>query len=136
MDYRARRVSHIHWTVASKLFSAPVDGMHLCVQIPARAFVEEVIVEKTVGYGMGNTGNESVTIGFIGNAGAANDDAFLTSAGITPMFKGVISSKHGTAFNAGGKYFKSPGMVTVTSFCDGGNPGTFQVYVRYTQLTN
>lgn len=132
-DYRAGKASDLPWLVCSQKIAAPADGTHLCVKIPARALVTDIIIEKSVVFAEAGS---IITVGFSGNGETADVDAFMSNAVFVPGSLGFVSIKQGAVKNSGGKYFTTAGAITVSTAKDGGTAGTFKVYVKYTQLTN
>lgn len=132
-DYRAGKASDLPWLVCSQKIATPADGTHLCVKIPARALVEDIMIEKDVVF---SDAGAVVTVGFSGNGETADVDAFMSNATFVAGSLGSVSIKQGAVKNSGGKYFTMAGAITISTNKAAGTSGTFKVYVKYTQLTN
>ena len=125
----SRKLSDFTYLVRSHDFINPADGTYDAMQLPRRAFIEDVWLEV---FDLDADG--TVTVGFSGNKETADPDGFIDATlGVTSavaMIRATDDAQPGSK----GKYFvDGSGMLTVTPASV--NEGSFRVFCKYSIIS-
>lgn len=122
-------ISDFSYLARSKNFVNVADGVYACFRIPKKAFIEEVWLDV---FELSAAG--TVSVGWEGNAAAADPDGFIdTTLGVTTSVA-VIKATDDAQPGSKGKWFlDGSGVLTVTSATN--TDGSFRVFCRYSIIS-